>query len=158
MPSVKHLYVPPNLHQRPPEPNNFDHRIWQSHGTTTALELTKHQLQSTKMKDPPTLKARLIELIKENGAYRRECACYRACFGPSHKLADEVQRISQQLILEICFNPMCPFEISESVYVRTLELKEAAEELKETLSKEVEEWVTSWEAKGGKTKSFDLRI
>lgn len=114
-----------------------------------ALELSSSRVQQQKKRPASSLEERVVELVKENGVYRREIGFCRGCFTASCHLVDEVYGVSQELMLAYYHNPHLPLNILEEWRRHALSLQKAIDAYERVVVEMEDEWVNSWKPQDG---------
>ena len=95
--------------QRKPSPLPIDDRVLHLGGQTFATNLRASYLKSCKNSRPPhSGEIRLLELVRENAAYRHEIQFFRAAYQAAGGLVRAVNGIDQEMILQYYLEPTRP--------------------------------------------------
>lgn len=126
---------------RPPEPNVNDHRIGQSKGSTTALEMSAHRLREAKKEPSKSVQQQLYEMVHVNGCLRQEVAFYRDCTERAHAMQAGAREVAQKMML------LSLFEVESPVELQTLakQLQHVVDRYRASVDAAEEEWMSFWE-------------
>jgi hypothetical protein len=90
---------------RIPSIHLFDKRLREVGASTFALELQSEALQASKRSHRPTYEQRVVELVHDRAAYRRELQFFRLTYTACDDLTLQVHSVSQQLLLNYYLRP-----------------------------------------------------
>jgi hypothetical protein len=135
---------PPNLHDRPPEPNQNDHLIGKCHGTTMALDFLPSNLKAAKRMPRLSAEERLIEVLRQNIFLQQEIHFYRRCQEASLTMEDKVYEVSQQLMLAYYFEPEGTVELNQTAYRLSHDIYAAIDAYRAVMVEAEESWMAFW--------------
>ena len=143
--SIKTCISPHSSPQRKPSPLPIDDRILRLGGQTFATNLRASYLKSCKNSRPPhSGEIRLLELVRENAAYRHEIHFFRAAYQAARGLVRAVNGIDQEMILQYYLEPTRPGCRDEAWLDFSSKLEDAVDHYQRCVADLEQEWVSFW--------------
>lgn len=88
-----------------PPVRHFDRRIQDARGSTFALHLQPAFVQAQKQQPRPSCEQRLVEVVRETAAYKRELRFFRTAYHAMETAREAVASVAQQLTLNYYIRP-----------------------------------------------------
>ena len=129
----------------------FDKRLREVGASTFALELQSEALKASKRGHRPTYEQRIVELVHEHAAYRRELQFFRLTYAACDDLTLEVHSVFQQLLLNYYLRPEMRGERDEE----WLRLAESLESSLQRYGEHVARAEYDWMSLAGQQSSRD---
>lgn len=130
----------------PPQPNGLDQIISLRSRSTMLAELAPSMLQRNKFREKPEMKERVVELVRKNGALRRELAFYRACYEEANNMMEKVAGSVAHLSLLYYYEPANRAKETDIGNEVALDLEDATKEFVRGVSVAQEDWLAFWGA------------
>lgn len=131
----------PRAADRIPSLHHFDTRLKEVGASTFALELQFDALQASKRSPRPTYEQRVIELVHDHAAYRRELSFFRLTYTACDDLALKVHSVFQQLLLNYYLRPEKKGDRDEEWLRLAEDLEDSLRRYGETVGRAEYDWV-----------------
>ena len=95
----------PRMSRNLPSIQSFDRNIHRLGGSTSALEVRKEALHSTKRHRLWSQEQREIDLVKQLSALKRELNFFRPCYEAALALTSNIYTVSQEMYLNYYLRP-----------------------------------------------------
>ena len=129
--------------QQKPSPLPIDDRILHLGGQTFATNLRSSYLKSCK-NSRHSGEIRLLELVRENAAYRHEIHFFRAAHQAAQGLVRAVNGIDQEMILQYYLEPTRPGCRDEAWLDFSSKLEDAVDHYQKCMANLEQDWVSFW--------------
>ena len=127
-----------------PVPGPIDGRIRALNGSTFVLDLQRRNLEFSKQAKRPPTEVRMVELVRENGAYRHELHFFRSTFEAADALLRQVSDVEQEMILHYYLQPRRGGRRDEAWLTFSTKIEVAIEKYQNKVKKLEDEWTRFW--------------